>query len=127
MSSRRQFVGQILAGTATLAVSGFFPSSRVLGADERVRVGLIGARGRGEEILKAAIRCPNAEAVAFAEAANMGEKAAQGERVVLDESFDGATYDSCLRWLSVTPGDQTDFWGIGRGEDGCLNLSRTRQ
>lgn len=67
MSSRRKFRGQILNGTATLAVSGFFPSSRVLGADERVRVGLIGAGGRGQEIFKAAIRCANTEAVAVAD------------------------------------------------------------
>ena len=67
MSSRRKFMGQILGGTVTLAASGLFPSSRVLGANERVRVGLIGAGGRGQEIFKAAIRCPNTEAVAVAD------------------------------------------------------------
>jgi len=67
MSSRRKFMGQILGGTATLAASGLFPSGRVLGANERVRVGLIGAGGRGQEIFKAAMRCPNTEAVAVAD------------------------------------------------------------
>ena len=67
MSTRRKFVGQILGGSATLAVSGLFPASTVLGANERVRVGLIGAGGRGQEILKTAMRCANTEAVAVAD------------------------------------------------------------
>ncbi|MBI1941127.1 MAG: Gfo/Idh/MocA family oxidoreductase [Acidobacteria bacterium] len=64
MTSRRVFLGRILGGTATLAVSGTLPSRRILGANDRVRVGLIGAGGRGQGILKAAMRCPNTEAVA---------------------------------------------------------------
>ncbi|PYV21801.1 MAG: gfo/Idh/MocA family oxidoreductase [Acidobacteria bacterium] len=74
MSSRRTFFGQVLGGTASLALRGWRPttkgpgsSSRVLGASDRVRVGLIGAGGRGQEILKEAMRCPNAEAVAVAD------------------------------------------------------------
>src|SRR2546426_4403325 len=74
MSSRRTFFGQVLGGTATLALRGWRPtpkgpsnSSRVLGANDRVRVGLIGAGGRGQEILKEAMRCPNTEAVAVAD------------------------------------------------------------
>jgi predicted dehydrogenase len=67
MSTRRKFMGQILGGSATLAVSGLFPASTVLGANERVRVGLIGAGGRGQEILKTAMRCANTEAVAVAD------------------------------------------------------------
>ncbi len=67
MPSRRTFIGQLLGGTATLAASGLFPSRRVLGANDRVRLGLIGAGGRGQEILKSALRCPNTEAVAIAD------------------------------------------------------------
>lgn len=67
MSSRRTFLGQILGGTATLAASGLFPSNHVLGANDRVRLGLIGGGGRGQEILKAALRCANTEAVAVAD------------------------------------------------------------
>jgi predicted dehydrogenase len=65
MSSRREFMGRILSGTAALAVS--FPSRQVLGANGRVRFGLIGGGGRGQEILKAALRCANTEAVAVAD------------------------------------------------------------
>ncbi len=67
MSTRREFVGSLLGGAASLAVSRSFASGRVLGASERVRVGLIGAGGRGQEILRAAARCPNTEAVAVAD------------------------------------------------------------
>jgi predicted dehydrogenase len=67
MSNRRVFISQLLGGAAALAVSGLVPSRRVLGANDRVRLGLIGAGGRGQEILKTALRCPNTEAVAVAD------------------------------------------------------------
>lgn len=67
MSSRRTFVKQLLGGSATVAVSGLFPSARVLAANDRVRVGLIGAGGCGQAIFKAALRCPNTEAVGVAD------------------------------------------------------------
>ncbi|MGO8785971.1 MAG: Gfo/Idh/MocA family protein [Terriglobia bacterium] len=67
MSSRRTFIKQTLGGSAALAASGFFPSSRVLGANDRIRIGLIGGGDRGQEIFHAAINCPNVEAVGVAD------------------------------------------------------------
>src|SRR2546428_8638862 len=67
MSSRRKFIGQMLGGAATLAASGLIPARSALGASDRVRLGLIGAGGSGQEILKTALRCPNTEAVAVAD------------------------------------------------------------
>ncbi|MDE3178242.1 MAG: Gfo/Idh/MocA family oxidoreductase [Acidobacteriota bacterium] len=67
MSSRRKFIGQVLGGTAALAASQYLPSSRVLGANDRVRFALIGAGGRGTEDLRTAIKCENVEAVAVAD------------------------------------------------------------
>ena len=67
MSSRRTFIRQALTGSAALAASGLFPSSRVLGANDRVRLGLIGGGGRGQQIFKAALACPNVEGVAVAD------------------------------------------------------------
>src|SRR5437870_2488048 len=67
MSKRREFIGQVMKGTAALAATRFFPASRVLGANDRVRLALIGAGGRGQEIFKTAIRCPNTEAAAVAD------------------------------------------------------------
>jgi predicted dehydrogenase len=67
MPTRRTFMQQALGGSAVLAASGLFPSSRVLGANDRVRIGLIGAGGRGQQIFKTALKCPNVEGVAVAD------------------------------------------------------------
>ena len=67
MASRRAFMQTALGGSAALAAYGLFPSSRVLGANDRIRIGLIGAGGRGTEIFKVALKCPNVEGVAAAD------------------------------------------------------------
>lgn len=67
MLTRRTFLQQNMRGAATLAVSGLVTGRGVLGANDRIRIGLIGAGGRGQEIFKAALRCPNIEAVAVAD------------------------------------------------------------
>ena len=67
MSDRRTFMRQVLEGSTAMAVAGFIPTGRVLGANDRVRFGLIGAGGRGQAIFKAAIKAPNTEAVAVAD------------------------------------------------------------
>ncbi len=67
MATRRAFMQKALGSSAALAAYGLFPSSRVLGANDRIRIGLIGAGGRGTEIFKAALKCPNVEGVAAAD------------------------------------------------------------
>jgi predicted dehydrogenase len=67
MSDRRTFMRQVLGGGTAMAVSGFAPAGRILGANDRVRFGLIGAGGRGLQIFKSAIKTPNTEAVAVAD------------------------------------------------------------
>ena len=67
MSTRRAFIKQALGSSAVLTASGLFPAPRVLGSNDRIRIGLIGAGSRGREILKAAIASPNVEAVAVAD------------------------------------------------------------
>ena len=59
MSTRRQFVAQFV-GAATAV-------SAAAQANNRVRFGLIGAGARGTEILRAALSCPNVEAVAVSD------------------------------------------------------------
>ncbi len=63
MTNRRQVLRRLAVGAAWMGVSGIAPS-RVLGANDRICFGLIGAGGRGQAIFRAALRCPNTEAVA---------------------------------------------------------------
>src|SRR5882672_6356100 len=67
MSNRRTFMEQCVKGAAGLAVSGLVSSSRILGASDRIRFGLIGCGSRGKEIFRSAMRSANAEAVAAAD------------------------------------------------------------
>jgi predicted dehydrogenase len=67
METRREFVTRAVSGAAAVAASSILPSSSVLGANDRVRLALIGAGGRGQEIFKVAMRCTNTEAVAVAD------------------------------------------------------------
>ena len=62
MHSRRKFIGQVATSIAgTLAGGG------VLGANDRIRLGLIGAGDRGMQLVREAVTLPNAEVVAFAD------------------------------------------------------------
>jgi predicted dehydrogenase len=76
--NRREFLGQVGMGVAAL---GTLPAarmlgdeerakpahSRVIGANDRIRIGLIGAGDRGQEDLKNALKQPNVECVAIAD------------------------------------------------------------
>jgi predicted dehydrogenase len=50
-----------------VAAAGVVPSGRAVGANDRIRIGLIGAGSRGKEIFQAALKCSNVEAVAVAD------------------------------------------------------------
>ena len=62
MSSRRNFIGNVASGLAVMAAPG-----KVLGANDRIRVGVIGIGARGNEITRDAIACPNTEIAAFSD------------------------------------------------------------
>ena len=62
MQSRRIFISQVATGLA-----GTLASSGVLGANDRIRIGIIGAGARGSEILRQAIECGNVECVGAAD------------------------------------------------------------
>src|SRR5215471_19653211 len=66
MLNRRRFICNVTGGAAALAGSSVFPPS-VLGANDRVRFGLIGAGGRGMDIFKHALQCPDVEAIGVAD------------------------------------------------------------
>src|SRR5437867_2318012 len=63
MYSRRNFIEGLAAGVAATALS----SSRVLGANERIRLGIIGPGARGKELMRFALACPNTEIVGAAD------------------------------------------------------------
>src|SRR5437016_10936712 len=67
MQTRRSFMGKMLGGAATLAAGRGWVSASAMGANDRVRFALIGAGGRGTEILGVALKCPNVECVAVAD------------------------------------------------------------
>jgi predicted dehydrogenase len=65
-NTRRDFIKQAAAGAAFLA----YPTGRILGANDRVRVALIGAGARGQELLKQSLEVPNLQVVAVADVYN---------------------------------------------------------
>src|ERR1700683_86912 len=62
--SRRTFLKQAALGTAAVLA---YPTSRVLGANDRVRVAMIGVRDRGNDLLGQILKVPGAEVVAMAD------------------------------------------------------------
>lgn len=63
-NTRRSFMKQAAVGTAAMLV---YPPSRVFGANDRVRVGMIGVGGRGKELQQQIMNVPNAQLVAIAD------------------------------------------------------------
>ena len=75
MDSRRNFIGKVATGIAgTLAVG----PAEVLGAADRIRVGVIGAGDRGMELVSQIRACPNTEIAAFADIYKQRLERAQG-------------------------------------------------
>jgi len=62
MQSRRNFIGNVATGLA-----GTLAASNVLGANDRIRIGIIGPGARGSEILREAVSFPNVECVGAAD------------------------------------------------------------
>jgi len=60
---RRSFLASAAAGAAAVTLA----PSRVLGANNRVRIGIIGSGSRGQEDMRAAIAVPDVEFVAIAD------------------------------------------------------------
>src|ERR1043166_3464015 len=62
MQSRRNFIGNVATGLA-----GTLAASNVLGANERIRIGIIGPGARGTEILQQALACEGVECIGAAD------------------------------------------------------------
>jgi predicted dehydrogenase len=63
-NTRRVFLKQTALGAAAFLA---YPNSRVLGANDRVRVGMIGVRSRGQELLAEVLAVRNTQMVAIAD------------------------------------------------------------
>ena len=83
MHSRRNFVKEMAGIAGTLAVP-----ARVLGANDRIRLGVIGPGTRGMQLIRYALKCPNTEIVALADVFTKrleeAQKAAPGAKTYLD-------------------------------------------
>jgi predicted dehydrogenase len=62
VQSRRKFIGKVATGLA-----GTLATSNVLGANDRVRLGVIGAGARGSELLREALACSGTECLGVAD------------------------------------------------------------
>ena len=97
MHSRRKFIGQVASG-----IAGTLATSNVLGANDRIRVGLIGAGDRGLQLVREAAACPNTEIVAFADVYTRrleeAAKAAPAAKTYLDYKYllDDKSIDAVL-------------------------------
>lgn len=87
---RRKFLGNVGKGAVALAA---FPSMRVLGANDRIRIGLIGAGSRGTQDLNDALKQPNIELVAVADTYSRHRDAVKARVPGID------TYDDPMRLL----------------------------
>lgn len=86
---RRQFIKHVAQATATLSAVSAFSGQRVIGANDRVRLGLIGCGGRGLLLTRLVREVPNVEVVAvcdvFDPAAEEGRSvASSGAKVFRD-------------------------------------------
>jgi predicted dehydrogenase len=61
MQTRRNFIGNVATGIGSLA------TGSVLGANERIRIGVIGVGERGTQLAREAAACPGTELAAFAD------------------------------------------------------------
>jgi predicted dehydrogenase len=63
-NTRRGFLKQAALGTAAFLA---YPNSPVLGANDRIRVGMIGVGNRGQDLLEEVLKVPNIQLVAIAD------------------------------------------------------------
>lgn len=75
MDSRRNFIGKVASGLAGTLAAG---PAHLLGANDRIRLGVIGAGDRGMELVNHARACSNVEIAAFADVYRKNLERAQG-------------------------------------------------
>ncbi len=138
--TRRDFIKKTAATAALLASS----SARVLGANDRVRVGMIGVGSRGQELLKQILAVKNAEVVAVADIHSRrldeaehhtpGVRTFKDHRQLLGQQLDGVIVASPLHLHArhfldtIAAGkdlycEKTMTWSIAEADE-CLAASK---
>ena len=138
--TRRDFIKKTAVGAALLAAA----PTRVLGANDRVRVGMIGVGSRGQELLKQILAVKNAELVAVAdiyprrldeaEQHVSGVRKFKDHRQLLDQQLDGVIVASPLHlharhFLDVIAAgkdlycEKTMTWSIAEADE-CLAAAK---
>jgi predicted dehydrogenase len=79
---RRLFIKQAIGAAAIASARPAFSADRILGANERVRVGLIGCGSRGKEVAKLMAEAPNTEFTAFCDVYETNASAAKNSMTV---------------------------------------------
>ena len=96
MQTRRNFIGNVATGLAGSFATG------VLGANERLRIGVIGVGDRGTQLAREAIACPGTELAAFADVYTRrladAAKLAPGAKTYMDyrKMLDDSSLDAVL-------------------------------
>jgi predicted dehydrogenase len=73
MSNRRQFIKNTVKGTAAISIGGMLPSftaasySRIVGANERINIGMMGVNSRGLALAKAFAAQKNAQVISVSD------------------------------------------------------------
>ena len=138
--TRRDFIKKTAVGAALLAAA----PTRVLGANDRVRIGMIGVGSRGQELLKQILAVKNAELVAVAdiyprrldevEQHASGVRKFKDHRQLLDQQLDGVIVASPLHlharhFLDVIAAgkdlycEKTMTWSIAEADE-CLATAK---
>src|SRR3984885_13854713 len=100
MQTRRNFIGNVATGLA-----GTLATGRVLGANDRVRIGIIGVGDRGTQLAREAIACPGTELSAVADIYTRrlddAAKLAPAARTYSDyrQLLDDPALDAVLTWI----------------------------
>ena len=66
--NRRRFLGSTLAGGAALALGPRLASAAALGANDRIRIGVVGTGGRARHLMRLLKELPGCEMVAVSDA-----------------------------------------------------------
>jgi predicted dehydrogenase len=115
----------------TAAVAAAMQSSRVLGANDRLRIAVIGLRGRGKDHLKTFAKIPNVEVAAICDVdesviaerlgtmsdLGMGKPKTYGDvrKLLEDKSIDAVTVAAPNHWHSLM-----GIWAVQAGKDAYI-------